>query len=371
MFRLVTLIYEAAEDPKIWPIVLDEIGSALDSPIQVFTVEDTQDPKSSLSLTAGLDPAYERLYNEYYQSVNLHLRRARPMFAPGRVIATNQICSDQETMASEYYNDFLRPQGDWFYVVGGCVTAENGLLSIAHFARGRASGAFSEKEIGFLEFLTSHLQRAARLHRIFARDNHAAACLDSLSSAVFLVGSLGKVEFLNRAAQALLRKNDGIGMDGTGQLVCGNRNLSAAISRASRTANGAGLSPGGVFPVPRRSGKRPYTVLVSPIRQTDPFSASRRSGAIVSVIDPEDKANSIAGILRRTWDVTPAEARLAEILAEGRNLQDACDELGILRTTAKTHLQHLFQKLGVKRQAELVAVLVRIAAQLPRIYPEE
>jgi DNA-binding CsgD family transcriptional regulator len=333
IFRLVTLIYEAAENPTLCSIALDEIDTAMNAPVK--------------------------------ESVNIHLQRARPMFGPRQVIASRQVCSDQETLASEYYNDFLRPQRDWFHLVGGCVAAESHLLSIVHFARGRASGAFDDKEFSLLELLMPHLQRAAKLHRIFSRDNHAAACLDSVLTAVFLVSASAKVEFMNRAARSLLETNDGIGIDVDGRLMCGNRSLLTAVARASRAANGSGLSPGGFLPVRRGSGKRPYTVVVSPVRRTDPFTANPRPCAMVFVVDPDNKASSITEILRRTYSVTPAEGRLAEILAEGRNLQDACEELGILRTTAKTHLQHLFEKLGVKRQAELVAVLARIAAQLP------
>jgi DNA-binding CsgD family transcriptional regulator len=364
-FRLATFIYDAAEDPALWPSALDEIGTALNAPIRGFSVEDAEHPKSNISLMAGMDPFYRRLYDEHYESINLHLQRARPMFAPGRIIASHQVCSDRETPASEYYNDFLSKQRDWFHIVGGCVAAHGPLLSIVHFIRGRSSGAFSDKEIGLLELLMPHFQRAARLHGIFARGSHTAVCLDSLSSAVFLVSPSGKVEFMNRAAQVLIQENDGIGVDANGQLVCADKKLLATIARASQTAEGRGLSSGGYLPVHRPSDKRPYTVVVSPVRQTDPFSGNRLPGAFVFVVDPESRVNSIAGILRRTYNVTPAEARLAEILAEGRDLQDACEQLGILRTTARTHLQRLFEKLGVKRQAELVAVLVRLAAQLP------
>lgn len=63
VLRLTTLIYEAGEDPRLWPMVLDEIGSALGAPIRGFTVEDAEHPKSNLSLTAGINPSYQGLYN--------------------------------------------------------------------------------------------------------------------------------------------------------------------------------------------------------------------------------------------------------------------------------------------------------------------
>ena len=62
---------------------------------------------------------------------------------------------------------------------------------------------------------------------------------------------------------------------------------------------------------------------------------------------------------RRTFELTPAEARLARILIAGKSLNDACHELHIQRTTAKTHLRNLFDKLGVRRQTELVSLLLR------------
>jgi DNA-binding CsgD family transcriptional regulator len=86
----------------------------------------------------------------------------------------------------------------------------------------------------------------------------------------------------------------------------------------------------------------------------------------VFVVDPEREPASVAALLHRTYQVTPAEARLAEILMSGRDLDAACEELGVTRNTVRTQLKQLFEKLGVKRQAELVALLLRIASPLPR-----
>ena len=66
-------------------------------------------------------------------------------------------------------------------------------------------------------------------------------------------------------------------------------------------------------------------------------------------------------LLARLYRLTPAEASLAGILLRGDDLNDACDEMSIRRTTARTHSQHLFQTVGVSRQAELLAVLLRAA----------
>jgi DNA-binding CsgD family transcriptional regulator len=48
---------------------------------------------------------------------------------------------------------------------------------------------------------------------------------------------------------------------------------------------------------------------------------------------------------------------MANLLMEGRTLDECCQQLAIRRSTGRTHVQHLFEKVGVQRQSELVSVL--------------
>ena len=59
------------------------------------------------------------------------------------------------------------------------------------------------------------------------------------------------------------------------------------------------------------------------------------------------------------FSLTPAETRLVESLLAGRSLKETAAALGVAMTTAKTHLENIFQKTGVKRQAELVRLAAR------------
>lgn len=64
--------------------------------------------------------------------------------------------------------------------------------------------------------------------------------------------------------------------------------------------------------------------------------------------------------LRRLADrlgLTPAESRLLAALCAGASLREASLGLGVARTTARTHLQRIFDKAGVHRQAELVRMV--------------
>jgi two-component system NarL family response regulator len=54
--------------------------------------------------------------------------------------------------------------------------------------------------------------------------------------------------------------------------------------------------------------------------------------------------------------LTPRELATLRSMAQGRSNKEVASELGISERTVKTHLGHLFQKLGVTRRTEAVRV---------------
>ena len=66
----------------------------------------------------------------------------------------------------------------------------------------------------------------------------------------------------------------------------------------------------------------------------------------------------------RALGLSPAEARLAEAVGQGATLRDYADARGFSSETARTHMRTIFAKLGIGRQAELVAMLTRLASSV-------
>ena len=67
----------------------------------------------------------------------------------------------------------------------------------------------------------------------------------------------------------------------------------------------------------------------------------------------EARAERAAG----RFGLTPAENRLLKCLAGGLDLKQSAIRLGVGRTTARTHLQKIFDKTGVRRQTELQRII--------------
>ncbi|MGH6835123.1 MAG: helix-turn-helix transcriptional regulator [Methylocella sp.] len=67
-----------------------------------------------------------------------------------------------------------------------------------------------------------------------------------------------------------------------------------------------------------------------------------------------------AAILAKTFRLTPAEARLACVIARGAPPHIAARELKISRETARNQLKAVFAKTDTHRQSELVALLLQV-----------
>ncbi|HXN89664.1 MAG TPA: helix-turn-helix transcriptional regulator [Methylocella sp.] len=67
-----------------------------------------------------------------------------------------------------------------------------------------------------------------------------------------------------------------------------------------------------------------------------------------------------AAILAKTFRLTPAEAKLASVIARGASPEIAAEELKISRETARNQLKSVFAKTDTHRQSELVALILQV-----------
>ena len=73
---------------------------------------------------------------------------------------------------------------------------------------------------------------------------------------------------------------------------------------------------------------------------------------------------SIERLVTQLFDLTPSEAHLATLLATGSSLSEAADKLGLTENTVRTYCKTILNKVGVRRQTELVRLILRSVAVL-------
>jgi DNA-binding CsgD family transcriptional regulator len=74
--------------------------------------------------------------------------------------------------------------------------------------------------------------------------------------------------------------------------------------------------------------------------------------------DVDRAANLDPAVLRRLFGLTPSEARLAVLLAQGHDVANAAREMGQRLNTTRCMLKSVFAKTGTHRQAELLSLVL-------------
>jgi DNA-binding CsgD family transcriptional regulator len=108
----------------------------------------------------------------------------------------------------------------------------------------------------------------------------------------------------------------------------------------------------------RRDGKQLVVVRVVPIHGAgrQPFLGA---GALLTLTPIGLREPAPPALLAQAFALTPAEARLAAIIAQGATPERAAGVLGISRQTARNQLKAVFAKT-THPQSELVALLSRL-----------
>jgi DNA-binding CsgD family transcriptional regulator len=367
LINLIHLIYEAAADPKQWPVFLKHYAEAVGSPAVTFIAHDFKNQGATIAASLGFDAAWVRAYEDYYAGRNVWVQRGGHLLRPGVVACGAEMAPDLELVKSEFYNDFLLPQGH-FYTFGGTVLQDNSATSYLTAMRSKPGGPFGEREFVLLRHLLPHLKTGIRLHQRVslaeAQLGNVRRILDHFPQGVFIVDGTGRVLMMNQEADRILSAADGLmlGIDGlrTARRPETNR-LRGLIAGAVKTTDGSGIDHGGVMLVSRRNGLAPLRVLVSP---STPSNGPVRghSSAIVFVTEMERTRIPKPALLEQLLGFTPAEARLAAALLAGKTVQEFAEEAGVTLNTARTHLKRVFSKAGVGRQAELIRQLTAIAS---------
>ncbi len=83
-----------------------------------------------------------------------------------------------------------------------------------------------------------------------------------------------------------------------------------------------------------------------------------RDGKLLVTFDDTDRLERQLASATEVYGLSDTQGRLARQLIDGRDLSTAASALGISPNTAKTHLQRIYDKTGVRAQPALVRLLL-------------
>lgn len=357
-------IYKAVFFPDLWTTVLSGTTALLNSTKALLFFYDAKANTRRVHKAHGVEHTFISTFEGKLAQDTPWLSRDGRSESTGPVVFDDPEATAAPAGTPSLFAEFLRQQnvGPTLHACVGTFGQQQLHLTIARPASGTP---YCEAEREACRQVVDHMRNALQLkqetdeHQVIQRG--AMEALNHLAVGVAMVDSRGEIRATNRAAESMLGKGDGLHFD-LGQVeVCvdGCRgSLRTALGRLEWCRQDPGADCPALFAVHRPSRARPYAVLAGPIGTADERPISEPLHHLVFFFDPDQSlCGHSVDFLKRYYDLTPAEARLAKLIAEGERLDGIAERLGISVHTARTHLKRVFEKTGVERQAELVQLM--------------
>jgi DNA-binding CsgD family transcriptional regulator/PAS domain-containing protein len=357
--NLIGSIYDRALDPCGWDHTLSEVSEAFDGSTLLLTLIDLRYDRFLLYKSVGLKPAAIERQPKYLPEMNAILGSA---LASWESLDEPHVDSRHITptyiRTSPFFQEWVRPTGLVDFMKFFLMHTPT-RLSFLGLGRHERQGIITAREIQFGKLLLPHLRRALTISEALDVGTIAGArmaeALDALRCAVVLTNEQGIVLHANRAAEHLLHEGSLLqSAHGILQATAPSAafELHSAIALAARNEVGVGKT--GLAIRLNKPDASPIVAHVLPL--TGSALRTRLQPAAVAAVfigispDAQDGADAAAA----AFGLTQAETRVLACLFAGRTLAESAANLGIAGTTAKTHLEHIFLKTGVTRQAELM-----------------
>jgi DNA-binding CsgD family transcriptional regulator len=328
----------------------------------------------SYSDGANMPVQGELAYMQHYRHIDprLPVVLQRPL---GEWTHCHEILDEEAVAVHPFFQEFLIPYDRRYMSACKLVDTDEAAVVLAMLS-GVDQGPLSEQAIAFLERLLPHLRRACRISlQNFVYSTQALVghmLVNKLRQPVLLTGMQGEVMHANEAAQELLRSTRLVAVDG-GQLRLPSRSLQellrecSALEQAIKSgAAGAGAedAPAGRFRSLRVGDEREaeslyafYTVL-SPQGAMGTFGL--RPVVMLLFYHPHSAPAIDASLLYAVFGLTPAECRIATLLAEGLSLKKIAQVQGTQHDTVRKQLRSIYQKTSTNRQPELIRLLLHL-----------
>ena len=343
-------IYACVIDRGRWSEVLEALCRSIGGCAASLNIHNLATRAPELLVEHGTDPMASRAYEATYASLNPLIDTTLLYVPPGQVDTLYRTVDVAAFRRSRFYREWVAPQGwgDWL----GCVlirtTASLAMLAVS---RAETDGPFGPRDVEFVRLLAPHLQRATMLSRVFddqdAQRDGLSALVDRIRAPAFLINPSGMVAFANAAGEQLLA--------GGSVLQVRDRRLTACDGETRRR----------LAETLSAEADAPVCLIIGPPQDrrllwVAPASAASGGHAIVLMTSREDELPLPGPLLVEAFGLTAAEIRVLVALLKRRTMAEIARDLGITPRTAKAHLQHLFEKTGTRRQADLLAEVMTL-----------
>jgi DNA-binding CsgD family transcriptional regulator len=358
---LVDRIYDTVASPSSWGSTLTGIADALSSTSGVLMGISVREQRVVWNHLGRYDPASARTFcDRHFHNPLMKVVPGRPA---GDIVFPDEVLPADHLRKTAFWDEVLQPY-DIAHLAVIPLSTQPECLAAFNVFRSPRQGPFTRHDRSSFERLTPHLRRAVQLQLRVDGYQHlvvgALSALDHLAVGILVLTRSGTVAFANRKARQ---------MDAMGGPILLRHGTVAARSAARSSgllrliADALRGGAGGALHLEEGGLRDSAVAVVAPLRGRAVHALRNEgmaaAGAVVFV--SEGRASDMAPtILTQLYGFTPAESRVAVHVARGESVAAIAGTLGLSVNTVKTHTRRIFDKAGVRRQAEFSDALARL-----------
>ncbi len=360
--ELITLLYDTVYDTSGWTEFMQRLVDVIGGRSARMLVMNKTADVVERSLKVGIDDQYHQQYVDYY----VNLCPWRPELSsktPGRLYSTylDFSCPQKEFLKTEFYNDWARPQ-DIAHGICGTIQAQGANTIQLLVQRTRGQDYFTREETGFVNGLVPHMQRAIELAERFRQTEAIDIAVAQSSLPFMFLGESGQIIFITKSAERIIDEEPNLSIkqqcltSNNGKF---NTKLNNLIQNVVLSVGGKWHSAGETLALPR-AGKNDLALIINPLggNNREVLLPSQPPFAALYLYDPETSVTLKRDILDSHYGLTSAEADVAELLAQGKELKEIAKQNRVSLHTVRNQLKSIFTKTNTSRQAELVSCLL-------------
>lgn len=369
--ELVLRLYDAASETSLWQDLLADLADHLGAFGAQVLIWDHSSSALGFAAYTGYAPEAEVLYGAHYGGIDPR-RLAVEARPAGRLSLCHEQFDEDFVRRSEFYNDFLLPQGGRF-LMSTKLAATDGVSAYLSFHRNVRQGCFEQEDARQAERLIPHATRAAglmlHLSQLQTRSQQLEAALDRVEWGIIVTDASGKVLLANAAADALLAAGDGLCM-AKGRLSARLHRDGARLKDLIARTVPAGQTTGAVggalrIERPRAQGSlnvRSLNVVAAPLTErTSAKFGFDRPLVILFISDPQSDILPSTSVLQDLYGLSPAETAVVVALGNGFTVEQIAEAGAKSLNTVRVQLKSAMAKMGANRQAELIRLALRTA----------
>ncbi|MDE0416452.1 MAG: helix-turn-helix transcriptional regulator [bacterium] len=360
--RILAMLHDAVLDDTLWPAcsaLIDEVCRIKGSML-TFARGQSQDEAeiylARLYLRGERHYTLESEYFDVYYPQDEKVPRVLRL-PDSEVVHVASLYTKEEMKTSATYNEIL-PKNEYHDGVIVRMDGPNGSRITWSSADPVDGDGWSFDQIEAIRALLPHIRQYVVVRQVL-RDAKAlgmslTGLLETRGLAIVHLDGRGRIVATNEHARKILRKGDAL-LDRAGslhaRLPVDDSALQAALARAlpTRTEQGAG----GSLMVRRPNHLPGLSVHINPVGAGEIDFRPWRVAVLVLVIDQEPKVIDPV-MAAAALGLTPAESRVAVLLAEGRTVRNIATTTGRSERTVRWHVRQIFEKRGISRQTDLV-----------------